>query len=384
MQLFSTLQIWAFRDILRRPFESILMAAALVLTIGITGTLLLFPRAVYDTVDKILGVSPAIIVRRINATGWQPMPVKEAIKSAEGVVGVVSVKPRVWAVVNGPDGPLTIFGVVGGDLSEIFPDQQIKAPDRGQAIVGPGVMADKSYETLQLENQIRNSYRVIHRLPKKTSIFSHDLVILDAADARELLGIPEGYASDLAIDVFHEDEQEAILPDLTAAFPWPVRCITRRHSVGAYSSELNRRAALGGMAFIPAVLTVCLLVAVNIRKSMGRQSDLGIMKAVGWTTGDIVRLQLYKTMFICMPSAAAGMGISFLLVYGPGGGWMAKLFLGWESIPPNLYLHPKGALTVLLELSGYILAPVIAAALTPSIKSATVTAHDLIEGAGSR
>jgi hypothetical protein len=234
--MFSTLQIWGFRDILRRPFESLLLAAALTLTIACVGTLLLFPRAMYDTVDKLLNAAPSIIVRRVDATGWRPLPIQEALQAARNVIGVVSARPRVWGVVNGPDGPLTIVGIQGGNLPKVYSDHLTRLPGRGQAIAGSGVAPGQLAGTIELEASIRCLYRMIGRIPDETSMFTHDLVMLNFTDARELVGIPEGYASDLAIEVFHEDEQAAILPDLTAAFPWPVRCVTRRQSAGIYAS----------------------------------------------------------------------------------------------------------------------------------------------------
>jgi len=379
---FSTLQLWAFRTVYRRPLETMLMATALTVSITCVGTLLLFPRAVNDTVDKRLEAAPDIILRQVDATGWKPLPIQRAMQAAKTVVGVVSVRPRVWGLVLGPEGPLTIFGVQQGVLPEAYRHHLTLSPDRGQAIVGPGVVSPQLTENLQLEGVHRGGFQVIARLPDETSMFTHDLVLLNILDARRLLGLADGYASDLAIDVFHEAEQQAILSDLSAAFPWPVRCTTKRQSAGVYAGGLNRIGTLGAITIIPAVLAVCLLVAVSIRKSMGRQSDLGIMKAMGWSTGDIVRMRLYGALIVCLPSAAFGMSLSFLLVYWPGVNWMGRLFFGWQALPPILYLNPEGAVTVLLEVAGLILAPVIASALIPAVKAATVDTYELIEGAG--
>jgi len=384
MAIYSTLQLWAFRDILRRPVESLLLAAAMTSTIAIVGTLLLFPRAVYDTVDRLLKAAPSIVVRRIDAGGWQPLPTREAVRAARAVPGVISVTPRIWGIVNGPDGPLTIIGIAPGIIPPAYKDLLPRLPGPGQAIVGPGVAAGESADFLQLEGALRSTYQVIGRTPDKTGIFTQDLVLLNAQDARELISLPDGYASDLAVEVFHEEEQDAILADLAAAFPWPVRCVTRRQSAGMYAGRLNRGSSLNTITAIPAVLAICLLVAVNIRKSMGRQSDLGIMKAMGWTTGDIVRLQLYRALAVGLPSAAIGVCLSYFLVCWPGTQWLGTIFLDWKTMPPQLYLEPQGAITVLLEVAGFVLAPVIGSALAPAARAATADVHELIEGAGSR
>ena len=204
--IFSTLHIWAFRNVLRRPLESLLMASALTLTIASVGTLLLFPRAVYDTLDQLLNATPAIIVRQVDATGWRPLPIQAAVQAARNVVGVVSARPRVWAVVNGPQGPLTIFGVQKEALPDVYAPYLARVPDRGQAIVGPGVVSSQIGGDLALEGSHQASFKIMGRLADETSIFAHDLVLLNILDAQQLMGLPQGYASDLAIDVFHEEE----------------------------------------------------------------------------------------------------------------------------------------------------------------------------------
>ncbi len=385
--MFSTLQIWAFRDLLRRPFEALLLGITLTLTIAIVGTLLLFPRAVQDTLNTLLNASPSIVLRRFDAAGFCPLPVPASVRAAQTVVGVVSVRPRIWGLVNGP-GLLTMVGVQREGMPQGLAGQLTRLPERGEVIIGFGVASGQSTGqsagTLQLEGVIRQNYQVIDRLPEKTSLFTHDLVLMNPEDARQLIGLPKGYASDLAIDVFHEEEQDAILSDLADAFAWPVRCVTRRQSQGISASRLNRARTLVAITVIPAVLALCLLVAVNTRKSMGRQSDLGIMKATGWTTGDIIRFQMYRELFVCLPSAAVGICLSFVLVYGPGAGWVADFFFGWKTIPPSFYLETTGAAAVVLEVAALMLVPVIASAFLPALKGATSDVYDMIKGAGHR
>jgi hypothetical protein len=373
---------------LRRPYESLLLGITLTLTIAIVGTLLLFPRAVQDTLNTLLNASPSIVLRRFDAAGFCPLPVSASVRAAQTVVGVVAVRPRIWGLVNGPDGLLTLVGVQREGMPQGLAGQLTRLPERGEVIIGFGVASGKfagqSGGTLELEGVTRQTYQIIDRLPEKTSLFTHDLILMNPEDARHLIGLPKGYASDLAIDVFHEEEQDAILSDLAAAFSWPVRCVTRRQSQGMSASRLNRARTLVAITVIPAVLALCLLVAVNTRKSMGRQSDLGIMKATGWTTGDIIRFQMYRELFVCLPSAVVGICLSFVLVYGPGASWVADFFFGWKTIPPSFYLQTTGAATVVLEVAALVLVPVIASAFLPALKGATSDVHDMIKGANSR
>ncbi|MDQ1270314.1 MAG: hypothetical protein QG618_1624, partial [Thermodesulfobacteriota bacterium] len=167
--MFNTMQIWAFRDLLRRPFESLLLGITLTLTVAILGTLLLFPRALHDTLNTLLKATPAIVLRRLDATGFCPLPVQASVLAAENVVGVVSVRPRIWGVVNGPDGPLTIVGILENKIPKALAGKLTRLPEPGQVIIGFGVSTGPSTETLKLKGEISRNYQVIDRLPEKTS-----------------------------------------------------------------------------------------------------------------------------------------------------------------------------------------------------------------------
>ena len=122
-----------------------------------------------------------------------------------------------------------------------------------------------------------------------------------------ILGICQGYASDLVVDVFHENEAEALLPDLAAAFPWPVRVTTRREAAGIYSAGLARRSGLVYMTLIPAVLALAFIVAGAGKNHSARRYEAGLYKAFGWTTPDIFRLQLLKALLSGVPAVSCGL-----------------------------------------------------------------------------
>jgi ABC-type lipoprotein release transport system permease subunit len=194
--------------------------------------------------------------------------------------------------------------------------------------------------------------------------------MLHPDDARRLLGIPPGYASDLAVTVFHEGEAEAVCPDLAAALPWPVRITTRTDALGRQLTLTGRWGGVAGAALIPALLALALLIVASVRQTVGRRRDIGLLKALGWTTPDIVRLQLYQALFIGLPAAAVGMAAAHALIFWPGADWLGFLLPAWETRPPRLYLHPSGSLSVMLQVAALALIPYLTAVLWPAIRLA--------------
>jgi ABC-type lipoprotein release transport system permease subunit len=179
------------------------------------------------------------------------------------------------------------------------------------------VAAEKDEGSLLLEGARAMAFRVLGRLPPESGMIAHDIVILNKEDARQLLGLPEGHASDMAIDVFHEEEEGAILPDLAKAFPWPVRITTRSETIGLYAGGTARR---GGIALVlagPAILAGALLVAGSIRDRVGRQREVELLKAMGWTTDDVVRLNLMRSVAVGLPATAPGCSALISWCCGP-------------------------------------------------------------------
>ena len=230
---------WAVRDILRQPLEAVVLFLSLASLAAVLGTVLLLSQSLSHTAQRILNDAPALVIRRVGIGGWMPMPAQESIRLAKSVVGVIGARSRIWGTVNGPAGPVTVFGIDQAAERGGLPDN-IPLPSPGQAILGPGVLAVAGTDSVKLSGTNSLVVKVAAVLNSRTSMVAHDLVLLDPEDARHILGIAPGYASDVAVDVFYENEADAILPDLAAVYPWPVRLTTRREAAGIYSAGLAR------------------------------------------------------------------------------------------------------------------------------------------------
>ncbi len=372
------LPAWAMRDLLRRPMETFFLILVLSLIITVSATALLLTEALSTTAQRILADAPSLVVRKVGPGGWQPILAGPAVSSALAVPGVTEARPRLWGVVNGPDGPATVVGA-DSQMHRLASASAIRRlPEKGEAVAGSGIQAESDGK-LNLIGTVPMAFTVIDTFSSQADITAHDIVLLHPDDARHILGLPQGYASDLAVYVYHAEEEAAILPDLSTAFDAPVRITTRSQTSGYYSAAFSRR---GGIAFLSigsTLFSMLLIVWFVTRERTGRRHEIGLLKSLGWTTGNIVSLQLYRALLIGLPAAALGVLISYGLVFAPGVKWPGYLLFGWETSGPALYLDPGGAIIILLELTALVLLPFIAAVLFPALRHAAAAPFDLIE-----
>ena len=346
--------------------------------VAILGTALLITQALSTTAGVLLKDSPSVVVRRISPIGWSALPAEESIRLANSVPGVLRAAVRIWGTANSPGGPVTVFGF---DESHRISGltQSVPLPKRGEAVLGPGIKRDESPDFIKLTGPNVSIFKIIDTLKAQASMVAHDIVLVHPDDARQLFGIAEGYASDLTVDVFHETEAEAILADLSRAFPWPVRMTTRKEAAGLYISASSRRSGLVYITIIPGVLALALLVVGVVKSQMVQSCNVGLFKALGWTTTNIFQMQFLKAVVIGIPALSAGMIVSYGLVFRPGTSWPGYLFFGWDANPPLLYLNASGAFLALLEMTVLIILPYLAAALWPVLRAAVSDPQDFLE-----
>jgi hypothetical protein len=355
------------RDWLRRPVEGALLAAALAATTLLCATALLLVRAVGDTADAALERGPALVVRRLDARGFAPLPVAEALAAARRIPGVTSARARTWGTVSGPDGAVTVLAVDDAIATRLLA-LGLPSPMRGDVLAGPGIAPGRS---LALRGAASLGVTIVGQLPAELASVGGDTLLAEPADARALLGVAAGEASDLALDVFHEAEAAALSGELAAAFPWPVRIVTRREMRGVYATELGKRGGLAAFAAAPAILSLVVLVASAVRDRLARRREVGLLKALGWTTGDVVTLQLARALVVALPATAIGLALATAVVLWPGAVWPGPLLLGWTAAPAHLVPRVGGAIAVLVETSALVLVPWLAATLAPTIAGAT-------------
>ncbi|MBM4059734.1 MAG: ABC transporter permease [Planctomycetes bacterium] len=381
---------WACRQLARQPGTAWLTGLSIFALVAASATVLLLEASFAATARELLGAGPSLVVRGVDAAGWSPLAAEPAARTARAVIGVTGARPRIWGTARSAGGTaVTAIGVV--DPVEFRALGQ--APARGEAIVGPGVPPDgPDAATAAVPEPERitlvaaggeRRLLVAGRLGPASGLALHDAVLLHADDARELLGLGPGMVSDLAVWVYQEAEQAAVARELAAAFPGAVRVTTRTEAIGAAVAGFARAGSLRLLLLVPATLALCLLLVVVLRRGRSARRELGLYKALGWSTGDLVRLQLFAALVPALPAVLLGLGCASWLVLWPGRSWPAEWLFAWPGRAPALVLTPGGLLQVMLGVGGAVLAPWLCAALLPALRCAAVDPQELLRGGES-
>jgi len=376
----SLLWLWAARDLLRRPAEALLAGGALAAFVWIIGAALLLTRAVEGTAQRMVKAGPSLVMRRLDASGFSPLPLSVTASVAQ-VPGALNVRPRVWGPARAGAEPVEVFAV-DAQVSAALQQADLPIPDDDTAVVGPGFAHKvRAYVTVVGPGG-QATLQMIGALPQTAGLVAQDTFLVSPAVARRVLGIPEGFATDLVLDVNRESEEDAIRPDLADAVPF-VSVISAQHeAVGRVAVNLGRRGGLFLLLCVPAGLALLVLVAGVARDRAARSKEVGVLKAVGWTTSNVLTLHLFRALWVAAPALGLGLAGAWLSVFGPWVQWPGALLFGWSGVPPHLYLDPAGAGMVLVEVSATVLLPWLAASLWPAVLASAKDPWSLISAEG--
>lgn len=355
---------FAARRIRLRPVRWLMLACALTLVTFLSSTTMLALSAIEATSTRIIRAGPALVVSRVDAGGWAAIAVSHAHR-IQSIPGVESATPRVWGVLPGPP---AVTVMTSSSVAQ------------GHAEVGTGVGA-KAGELLVLRglDGTVHELRVDRSIEEAADVVGYDLVLLHATDARTLLLIPGGSATDIAIESARDEENDALVTEIARVIDHPVRVTTRAQMLGAYRSQLGRAGTLSFIVLVPSILGLLLLAGITASGGDHARADVGKLKLVGWTTGEVVTLHAIEMGFVAFVSVGIGLTTAYAGLFGLDGVTIVTTLLGWEANGPALVLSTEGAIVTMLIIGASVLLPCLVAAAIPSLRLSSTDPLELVE-----
>ncbi len=359
------LAAFAARRILLHPVRWALLGFALAVVTFLSATTGMTVLAIEATAARIIQAGPALVVSRVDAGGWTAIESHHAPK-IRSIPGVASATPRVWGVLAGPPSVTVI-------ADPNLPDAS------GRAVVGSALsLAPGNTLTLRGLDGTSVDLEVASSIDPLADIVAHDVVFVPADTARALLLLPPDKATDIAVDSARDEENDALVREIAVAVSAPLRVVTRAEMLGAYQVQSGQRATLAFLSLTPSVLALLLIVALTASGGASARSDVGKLKLMGWTSGEVARLHLAEMSFVAIVAVGMGLTVSYTGLFPLGGVTVTAVLLGWSS-NPHLALSTEGAALALLLTGASVLLPCLVAALVPAFRLARVDPIELTE-----
>jgi len=242
---------------------------------------------------------------------------------------------------------------------------------KNHMIVGAGVqkLFDKyeyrgNYNFRPPDRSIEKVY-IYDVFPKESAIVTNDMIIMDRDLAKKILGVEEGYVTDIALEVKNPLEIEMIRTKLIISH-FNLRIIEKEDIKRAYKNLYNYKGGVFLILYITSLLTFLLILYQ--RYSMVTRVDakeIAILRLVGWKINDIIIFKVLENFLIAFGAYLLGVVLAYIYVYGFDAPVLREIFLGFNNLTHSVSFTPsinRGALAVLFLI--YVI-PFILAILIP-------------------
>ena len=318
-----------------------------------------------------LGAAPEIMVQRLQSGRHGLTPV-QAAGALDRIPGVRAAFPRLWAYHSDEaTGETLLLRVPEGS-----PLRQHEASAgagvlrrRGIPVGGPLSLRGHAGKPLVLT--------ISGVAQTSTPLESAALVNVSEAAFRTLTGMPEGQATDLVLRVRNRRELATISTKIGEGDP-AARPIIRDELVRTYTSVFNWRSGVIIAALLVPVLAFILFAwdkAAGL--SPDERREIGILKAIGWETSDVILLKCYEALAVSLAAFLLGGALAVASLALPHPLAVLPALLGWSTLyPPFRPDIALGAYQV-STLFFLVVFPYLVATVIPAWRAAT-TDPDLV------
>jgi len=351
MNISPHLNLWlmAAGNLRRYRAKSLAIVIPLIFVMA-TASFMMFTRGGFvkdaGIAEKFL---PDVTIQGIEAgrVGKISLTIKERIEEISHVKRVI---PRVWGYlplkIEGKDTAYTMMGlhleqmIYDGNLPWTIEKGSFLVPgDRNKAVLGKGVALSFKADVgdrLLVEDTLGNNgeFEVVGIFNNTVQIYSTDLIIVSLPDAGEFFGYRKDEFSDLLVYADSPENADLIAREIAGRFR-NTRVLTGRALTDLVKEAFGRRGGTFQAMWLILLETVLLLVwaqSAHISVDVGR--EIGILKALGWQTGEIIEMRMMESLILGLGGTSIGIvaGFVYALLGTPG---MSGYCLGCASIYPK-------------------------------------------------
>jgi len=305
----------------------------------------------------------------------------------QAIPHVGKVIPRVWGYVPLKiEGEVRTYTLMGLDLDNLVTHEKLPwtlvsgsfllSGDRNKAILGSGVAADlkaKIGDRIRIDDTLGNKgeFEVVGLLNNIVQIYSTDLILVPIQDARTFFGYHPDEASDLLVYTDKHENADRVAWEISTTFN-NTKVMTAMALTNLVKEAFGRRGGTFQAMWLILLITVLLLMwAQSAHISVDAARETGILKAVGWHTGEIIEMHMWGSLLLGLSGTCIGilLGFIYALLGTPG---ISGYCLGCASIYPKfpVPVHCDASSLALLFIIGVV--PITAVSAIPAWLSGVI------------
>lgn len=280
------------------------------------------------------------------------------------------------------------FTIVGIDLFEENTNKKLnellKSLDisnfleNDSMIIGDGIkkIFDKynyfdSYD-FKLSNSDLKNIKVFNSLPKDLNLVANDLIIMDINLAKEILNINENESTDIVLNVPNNLERQNVKEQLLLEHS-NLRILQKDELKKEYENMFNYKGGIFLILFIVVLFTFILILYQRYSLiSSTDKKEIGILKAVGWSIKDIIKLKIMENFIVGFMAYIIGVVFSYIFVFILNAPILKHIFIGFSNMQNDFIFNPNIEINSLITLFLFFMIPFLSAILIPVWKVAVI------------
>ncbi|MHC1729023.1 MAG: ABC transporter permease [Syntrophobacteraceae bacterium] len=352
--------------LLRRKGKNISLILVYILVVFTLGSVVLFTQAMKKEAGLILEETPEIVVQRMIAGRHDLVPISYIEKILE-IRGTGSARARLWGYYFDP--------ATGANYTFMVPEECGLGAQ--EIAVGRGITRTKGalkgdLLTFKQHDGEFKSFSIRGVLTPESELVASDLIMLCEKDFRSLFGIPEGFATDLVLQVKNRKETRTVASKIVEILP-DTRPILREEILRTYDSIFNWR---GGLVIIVLSGAIFAFIILAWDKATGlsaeEKREIGILKAIGWDTSEVLLMKFWESSVISLTSFSAGILLAYLHVFLASSSLFEPALKGWSVLYPDFRPAAFIDFYTLATLFFITVIPFTVATIIPSWRAATI------------
>ncbi|WP_321366120.1 ABC transporter permease [uncultured Desulfuromusa sp.] len=376
---------YTLSSLIRRKAKNFALIVVYAFTIATLGSVLFLTHALKKEATGSLTEAPALTVQRISAGRHDLIPITYA-ETIKNLPGVKSVAPRVWGYYYDSliKANLTLIGIGTPQEKLTLLDGELpKAPQ--ECAIGKGVadaFGPAIGDNLVLENSEQESttFRITGIFQAESNLLTNDLVILQETALRDFFSMDQKMATDLVVEIYNPREIKTLAKKIKYLLP-DTRPISRDEILHTYDMLFNWRSGMMLAVAIAALISFCILAwdkATGV--SAAEKQEIGILKALGWETADVLTAKFWEGLVVSLTSFLLGFLAAWIHVFVFGAPALVPLLKGWSVLFPKFQLTPAIDFYQLFVLAFLTIVPYLICTIIPAWKTAVTDPEHIMRG----